>query len=119
MRNRAKFQVSPCQRRDKKRRRQDKTRSSDDEPRKAGANFAQIDGQFRRTWAGKKAGGARQIEKSLARHPPAAADEFLFHHGNVGGGPAVGDETEAQKLFRDFGECSLLSFIGRAFYPHP
>jgi hypothetical protein len=106
LRHRAKFQIGRGERCDEKRRRQDKARSRDNQSRQTGSNFSKIDRQLRRTRSWQQTHRAHQIEKSLLGQPPAPADEFFLHHGDVGRGPAISNESETQEFLRHLEEFS-------------
>ena len=91
----------------------DEADAGDDEPRPAGAEVAEIDGHFRRVGAGDQVHGGQQIEEPLGRDPAAAADQFVFHHGDMGGRPAEGRGPQAEKNECHFAQARLRAGRGR------
>ena len=97
LRQAAETQVGPGDGHDHRHGGDDEADAGDDEPRPAGAEVAEIDGHFGRIGAGDQVHGGQQIEEPLGRDPAAAADQLVFHHGDMGGRPAEGRGPQAEK----------------------
>ena len=54
-----------------------------------------MDRQLGGVGAGDEVDQADQVEEAVAVEPPAAGDDLVLHHGDVGGGAAEGGEAEA------------------------
>lgn len=78
----------------------DEANAGDDEPRPAAATMADVDGHFGGVRAGDEVGGAEEIEEFGFGEPLAAADDFILHHGNVGGGSTKGGEAKLEEKRR-------------------
>jgi hypothetical protein len=85
-----------------------KARAADDEARPPGAQIADMDRQFAGAGPGNQAACAEEIEKLFAGKPFPAADQFVFHDGDVRRRPAKRRDAQPQKEKRQFFQRSAL-----------
>jgi hypothetical protein len=90
---------------------EDEAQPGDREPPPPGDPVADVDRHLGRVRAGDQVGRPEKVEELVAGQPPPAADDLVFHQGDVGGGSAERGEPEPQEHGRDLPE--------RHHRPHP
>src|SRR5262249_49894619 len=89
--------VGPGDRRDDHEGWQDEGGAGDDQPRQAGPDAADVDGDFGGIGPRNQVRGANQIEKLLVGQPAAPAYQLVLHEGDVRRPPTKADGAELQE----------------------
>ena len=92
-------------------RRRNKARAADEQPRPAGPQVADVDSEFAGTRSGNQVAGAKEVKKFFAREPFPAANQFIFHDGNVRRRPAKRGDSQPQEKKRQFFQRSALGRV--------
>jgi hypothetical protein len=66
--------------------------------------MADVDGHFGGVGAGNEIRSAEEVEEFFVGKPFSAMDDFILHHGDVGGGSTESGEAELQEESGNYGK---------------
>ncbi len=99
--------VRPREHGDDERRRQDETRTGDDETGPPRSCVPHVDRHLRRVRTRNQIRGTEQVQELGAREPPAPTDDLVLHHRDVRRRAAESGGAELQEQQRELAEGSV------------